>query len=96
MVESERVPGKGIIRASNEKLSKRVSKNGRIHVYTGKWSNPGEYREKGIIRASNEKLSSQVLQNCRISVSSEKWYNLGEYREKVGSERVSKNCPDEY
>ena len=46
MVESGRVPGKGIIRASDEKLSKRVSKNGRMSVSTGKFLNTGEYREK--------------------------------------------------
>ena len=46
MVESERVPGKGRNRATTEKLSVRVTKNGRISVSTGKWYNPGEYREK--------------------------------------------------
>ena len=46
MVESGRVPGKGIIRASDEKLSKRVSKNGRMSVSTEKLLNPSEYREK--------------------------------------------------
>ena len=46
MVEPGRVPGKGRIRASTEKLSGRVSKNGGISVTTGKWQNPGEYREK--------------------------------------------------
>ena len=46
MVESRRVPGKGRIRVSTEKLSGRVMKNCRINVSTGKWENPGEYREK--------------------------------------------------
>ena len=46
MVESGRVPGKGRIRASIEKLSGRVLKDGRIIVSIGKWSNLGEYREK--------------------------------------------------
>ena len=43
-----------------------------------------------------EKLSVGVPEKGRISVSTEKWYNLGEYPEIVESERVSKNCPDEY
>ena len=46
MVECERVPGKGKIRASTEKLSGRVPKNGRINVSTEKLLNPGEYLEK--------------------------------------------------
>ena len=46
MVESGRVSGKGRIRASIEKLSRRLPKYGRISVSTSKWNNPGEYREK--------------------------------------------------
>ena len=46
MVESERVPGKGRIRASTQKVSGRVSAVGIICVRTKKWYNPGEYREK--------------------------------------------------
>ena len=46
MVEFGRVPGKGRIRASIEKLSREVPKKGRIYVSTEKWWNPGEYREK--------------------------------------------------
>ena len=46
MVESRRVPGKGRILVSIEKLSKRVPKNGQICVSTEKWSNMGEYHEK--------------------------------------------------
>ena len=46
MVESRRVVGKGRIRSTIEKLSGRVSEKGRISVSTGKWYNPGEYREK--------------------------------------------------
>ena len=37
MVESGRVPGKGRIHATLEKLSGRVSRKGRIIVNTGKW-----------------------------------------------------------
>ena len=46
MVESGRLPGKGRIRASTEKLSRRVSEKGRMSVSTEKWYNLGEYREK--------------------------------------------------
>ena len=46
MVESERVPGKGRIRASIKKVSRRVPKKGRMSVSTEKRKNPGEYREK--------------------------------------------------
>ena len=46
MIQSERVPGKGRIRASTEKLSKRVQKNGRISMSTEIWYNPSEYLEK--------------------------------------------------
>ena len=82
MVESGRVPGKGIIRESNEKLSMRVSKNGRISVSTGKWSNQCVYRKmvesgrvlgKGRIRVSTEKLSERAPEKGRINVSTEKW-----------------------
>ena len=45
MVESGRVPGKGRIRATIEKLFGPVPKNARMSVTTGKWYNPGEYRE---------------------------------------------------
>ena len=72
MVESGWLPGKGRIRASNEKLSGRVREKGRISVSTEKRKNPGEYRE--IVE------SAQVSKNCtdkfrkkgRISVSTEK------------------------
>ena len=46
MVESGRVPGKGRIRATIEKLSWIVPEKGRISVSTEKWWNPDEYREK--------------------------------------------------
>ena len=46
MVESGRVPKKGIIHASIEKRSRRVPKKGRINVSTKKWYNPGDYLEK--------------------------------------------------
>ena len=46
MVESVRIPRKGRIRATIEKLSGRVSEKGRISVSTRNWQNPGDYREK--------------------------------------------------
>ena len=46
MVEYGRVPRKGRICATIEKLSRRVSKNGKISVSTGKWYNRAKYREK--------------------------------------------------
>ena len=73
MVESGRVPGKGRIRVSIDKLSRRVSKKG---------SNLCEYRKmvesrsvpgKGRIRATIEKQSRRVPKKGRISVSTEKW-----------------------
>ena len=46
MAESGRVPGKGRIRASIEKLSRRVLEKGRIYVSNENWLNLGEYLEK--------------------------------------------------
>ena len=46
MVESGGVPAKGRILASIKKLFGQVQKKCSISVSTGKWSNPGEYREK--------------------------------------------------
>ena len=46
MAESGRVPGRGRIRASIEKQSRRIPEKSRICVSTEKWMNPGEYGEK--------------------------------------------------
>ena len=46
MASSGSVPGKGRIRASVKKLSRRVPGNGRISVNTEKWYLPRHYREK--------------------------------------------------
>ena len=73
MIEFGRVPGKGSIRASTEKLSERVLERGGLSVSTG----------KGRIRVSTEKLSRRVPKNGIISVSTEKWSNPGQYRERV-------------
>ena len=95
MVEYVRVPGKARIRASIEKLSRRVpekgricmsTENGGIRPSTGTRYNPCEYRKT--FPASNEKWSN--LSEYREML------NPGEYREKVESVRVSKNCPEEY
>ena len=71
MVESGRVPRKSIICSSNDKLARRVSKNGRISEYP-KMVESGRVLGKGIIRASNEKLSRRVSKNGSISVSTGK------------------------
>ena len=46
IVESGRVPGKGRIRLSIEKLSGHVPVKVRISVSTEIWENSGDYREK--------------------------------------------------
>ena len=46
VVEFERVSGKGTIRGSIDKLSRRLPEKGRICVSSEKWYNPGEYRGK--------------------------------------------------
>ena len=51
MIESERVPGKGRIRATIEKLFGRVSEKGRICVSTEKWYESEQVLGKGRIRA---------------------------------------------
>ena len=53
MVEYKRVPGKGRIHVSTEKLSGWVPENGRIGVSTEKLSN--WVPEKGRINVSSEK-----------------------------------------
>ena len=71
MIESGRVPGKGRIHASIEKI---------VLSSTGKGSNQCEYRKivesgrlpgKDRIRASIEKLSRRLVKNGRINVSTE-------------------------
>ena len=46
ILESGPVQGKGRIRASTDKVSGRVSKEGTISVSAAKWYNPVQYREK--------------------------------------------------
>ena len=70
MVEYGRVPGKARIRASIEKLYRRIPENGRICVSTEKWWNPTEYREKV--------ESLRVLKILPASTGKES--NLCEYR----------------
>ena len=78
MVESGRVPGKGTICASIEKVSRRVREKGRMTVCTEKWKNPDVYREK--------------VESLRVSkivpTSTEKKSNHCEYRKMVESGRV--------
>ena len=112
MVDSGRVPGKGRIRASMEKLSRRELEKGRICLSTEKGGNPGEYREKvESLRVSKTVLASigKGLNLCeyRKMVESGRVSGKGRIRasmeklsrrvpEKVESVRVSKNCLDEY
>ena len=96
MVESGRVPGKGRIRTSIEKLSPRLPQKGSNLCEYRKMGESGRVPGKGRIRASIENLSRRGPENGEICVSIENWYNPGEYREKVESMRVSKNGPDEY
>ena len=72
MVESGRVPGKGRIRASIEKLSRRVLEKGRMGEYW-KMVEFGRVPEKGRIRASIEKHSGWIPEKGRIRLSTEKW-----------------------
>ena len=73
MVESGQVPGKGRIRASIKKLSRRVSKKGRSSVSIEKIIESGRVPRKGRIRPSMEKLSRRVPKKGQSSVSAEKW-----------------------
>ena len=73
------VSAKGGIRASTEKLSGPVRKNGRISVSAEKLLNPGQYRQMV--------ESVRVPKNCPDS--SEKWWNQCECRKIVESGPVS-------
>ena len=73
MVQSVGVPGKGRIRASIEKLLRRVPKKGKISVSTRKMEESVRVPGKGRIRTSTEKLSGRVSKNGRISVITAKW-----------------------
>ena len=46
MASSGYVPGKGRIRASVKKLSRRVPETGRMSANTEKWYHPSHYRKK--------------------------------------------------
>ena len=65
MKESGRVPGKGRICASIEKVSGRVLEKGRVSVSTEKGSSKSEYRKmvaSGIVRGKVETV--RVSKNC--------------------------------
>ena len=78
MAESGRVPGKRRIRASIEKLSRRVLENGRICVSTENWQNPGEYHEK----------VNPCEYRKRVLTSTGKGLDLCQYRKMGESGRV--------
>ena len=73
MVESRRVPEKGRIYPSIEKLSHRVPKKGPNQCEYRKMVESRRVPGKGRIRASIEKLSRRVPKKGRSSVSTEKW-----------------------
>ena len=73
MIESGRVPRKGRICASNEKLSVRVLEKGRISVSTGKMVESGRVPGKDRICATIQKLSGRVSEKGRISLSTRNW-----------------------
>ena len=88
MVESGQVPGTGRIRASIEKLSRRVLEKGRVYGSIEKLWNPGEYRDKvESLRVSENCLSKYrkrvesvgVQKNGSIRASTGKRYNPYEY-----------------
>ena len=73
MVESERVPGKGRIRADIEKTFSANTKKESNECEYRKMVESGRVPKKGRIRASIEKVSGRVPEEGRISVSTEKW-----------------------
>ena len=66
MEESGRVPGKARMRASIEKVSRRVLQNRRMSVSTEKWKNLGGYREK----VESVRVSKNCLDEYRKRVES--------------------------
>ena len=66
MVEFVRVPGKGRIPVSMEKLFGRVTEKGPINVSTEKRKNPGEYEEK----VESVRVSKNSSDECQKSVLS--------------------------
>ena len=73
MVKSERVPGKGRIRASIEKTVSTSTGKGSNECENPKMVESGRVPAKGTICASIEKVSRREPQNGRINVSIEKW-----------------------
>ena len=92
MVEFVRVPRKGRIPTTIEKLFGWVPEKGPINVSTEKWKNPGEYQEKvESVRVSKncsdeyrKSLQSVwVRKNGRIRASTGKRKNPLEYQKTV-------------
>ena len=73
MVESGRVPGKGRIRTSIEKLSPASTRKGPNLCEYRKVVESGRVPGKGRIRTSIEKLFPRLPKKGRICVSTEKW-----------------------
>ena len=80
MVESAREPGKGGMRVRIEKLSRRVSKKGRICVSTEKWQNPDQYPEK----VESMRVSKNYPGQCQKRVESVSVPKNGIIRESTG------------
>ena len=80
MVESWRVPGKGRIRTSIEKLSLRVPEKGSICLSTEKWYNPGEYWEN----VESVRLSKNCPREYRKMVESVSVPKNGRIRTNTG------------
>ena len=74
MEESERVPKKGRIRASTNKVAWQVPEKESNQCEYRKIEESGRLPEKGRIRASIENLSRRVWKTCR-----------GEYRKRIES-----------
>ena len=88
--------GKRWNRASTEKLSGPVQKNGWISVSTKKLLNPGEYRQKVEFVRQPKNYPDQygkmiesvwVPENCWMRASTGKRWNPGEYRKLFGPVR---------
>ena len=73
MVESGRVPGKGRIRTSIEKIVSTNSEKGSNECEYRKMVDSRRVPGKGRIGASIEKVSQRVPEKGQISVSIEKW-----------------------
>ena len=80
MEESGRVRGKGRIRSSIKKVSRRVPEKARMSVSTEKWKNPGEYLEK----VESMQLLKNYLDEFRKRLESVSEPKIGRIRASTG------------